>query len=174
MDSTRPRLASVADAAAINAIYNYYVRNSAATFQIEDETREEREEELRERPPNQPLTVLEIDHEIVGWGALSPFKSRCAYRDAIELSTYVRYDRQRRGYGRIIVQDLIARARAFGYHTMLAVCCEESGGMMNLLKSLGLIEAGRLRQVGHKFNRRLDVAYLQLMLRPFSSEAESF
>ena len=68
MDRLRPRLATVADAEEINAIYNYYVRTSAATFQVEDETTEERVEELRTRPGNQPLIVLEADHAVVGWG----------------------------------------------------------------------------------------------------------
>ena len=85
-DSLRPRLATVADAEAINAIYNHYVRTSAATFQVDDETTEERVEELRNRPNDQPMIVLEADGEIVGWGALSPFRSRCAYRDTIELT----------------------------------------------------------------------------------------
>jgi L-amino acid N-acyltransferase YncA len=158
------RIATVADAAAINAIYNHYVRSSAATFQVEDETTEEREEELRSRPLNQPVTVLELESRIVAWGALSPFHSRCAYRDAVELTAYVHHDNQRSGYGRTIVQDLIERARSLGYHTVLAVSCEESVGMIRLLKSLGFSEAGRLREVGNKFGRRLDVLYLQRLL----------
>ena len=158
------RLATVADAAAINAIYNHYVRTSAATFQVDDQTREERVEELRTRSDNQPLTVLEESGEIVGWGALSPFRSRCAYRDTIELTVYVRHDCHRRGCGRAIVQDLIARARSLGYHTILATSCEESVGSIHLLKSLGFSAAGRLREVGSKFGRRLDVIYLQMRL----------
>lgn len=164
MDALRPRLATVADAEAINAISNHYVRTSAATFQVEDETTEERVEELRTRPDNQPMIVLEIDGEIVGWGALSPFRWRCAYRDTIELTIYVRHDRHRRGYGRVIVLDLISRARSLGYHTILAASCEESVGSIRLLESLGFEEAGRLREVGSKFGRRFDVIYLQLML----------
>ncbi len=163
MNAPQPRLATVADAEAINAIYNHYVRTSTATFQVEDETTEERVEELRTRPANQPMIVLEVDGEVVGWGALSPFRSRCAYRDTIELTAYVQHDSHRRGYGRIIVQDLIERARSSGYHTILAASCEESVGMIRLLKSLGFAEAGCLRQVGSKFGRRLDVAYLQLL-----------
>ena len=163
--SLRPRPATVADAEAINAIYNHYVRTSAATFQVDDETLEERVEELRSRPAKQPLTVLEVAGEIVGWGALSQFQSRCAYRDTIELTTYVRHDRHRAGFGRALVQDLIARARSLGYHTILAVSCEESTGMIRLLGSLGFEEAGRLREVGNKFGRRLDVVYLQLVVR---------
>ncbi len=163
MTPPQPRLATVADAEAINAIYNHYVHTSTATFQVEDETTEERAEELLTRPANQPMIVLEADGEVVGWGALSPFRSRCAYRDTIELTAYVRHDSHRRGHGRIIVQDLIERARASGYHTILAASCEESVGMIRLLKSLGFAEAGCLRQVGSKFGRRLDVVYLQLL-----------
>ena len=163
-DSLRPHLATAADAEAINAIYNHYVRTSAATFQVDDETTEERVEELRTRPDNQPLTVLEESGEIVGWGALSPFRSRCAYRDTIELTVYVRHDCHRRGCGRAIVRDLIARARSLGYHTILAASCEESVGSIGLLRSLGFRDAGTLREVGCKFGRRLDVGYLQLML----------
>jgi L-amino acid N-acyltransferase YncA len=162
------RLATIADAEAINAIYNYYVRTSAATFQVDDETTAERVEELQTRPDNQPLTVLEVDGKVAGWGALSPFRSRCAYRDTIELTVYVRDDCHRRGYGRVIVQDLVARARSLGYHTVLAASCEESVGSVGLLKSLGFEEAGRLREVGAKFGRRLDVIYLQLMLDDFA------
>jgi len=164
MDATRIRRATVADAEAINAIYNHYVRTSAATFQVEDETTEERVEELRSRPENQPITLLEADGEIVGWGALSPFRSRCAYRDTIELTIYVRHDCHRRGYGRVIVLDLIERARSLGYHTILAASCEESAGSIALLKSLGFDDAGTLREVGCKFGRRLTVIYLQLLL----------
>ena len=163
MERPRPRLATVADAEAINTIYNHYVQTSAATFQVEDETTEERVDELRRRPANQPLTVLEIDGRIVGWGALSPFRARCAYRETIELTAYVQPNRHRRGYGRTIVQDLLERARSLGYHTVLAVSCVESVEMIGLLQSLGLKEAGRLRAVGSKFGRRLDVIYLQLI-----------
>jgi L-amino acid N-acyltransferase len=163
-DPLRPRLATVADAERINAIYNHYVRTSAATFQVDDETTEERIEELRTRPTEQPMIVLEADGEIVGWGALSPFRSRCAYRDTSELTIYVRHDCHRRGYGRVIVQDLIARARSLGHHTLLAASCAESVGSIRLLQSLGFEEAGRLRAVGSKFGRRLDVIYLQLLL----------
>jgi len=164
MESLRPRLATVADAEEINAIYNYYVRTSAATFQVDDETTEERVEELRTRPENQPLIVLEAEDAVVGWGALSPFRSRCAYRDTIELTVYVRHDCHRRGYGRVMAQDLIERARSSGFHTVLAVCCEESVGMIRMLDSLGFKVAGRFREVGIKFGRRLDVVYLQLLL----------
>ena len=164
MEAPGPRLATTRDAEAINAIYNHYVRTSAATFQVSDETIEERIEELRSRPENQPLVVLESDGAVVGFGSLSPFHSRCAYRETVELSIYVQPDSHRRGYGRLLVENLIARARSASYHSIMAVSCAESVGSIRLLQSLGFVERGRLHEVGHKFGRRFDVIYLQLAL----------
>ena len=171
MSAPHIRLATVSDAAAINMIYNHYVRTSAATFQIDDETTEERVEELRTRPNEQPMIVLEAAGEVAGWGALSAFRSRCAYRETIELSIYVRHDCHRRGFGRMIVDELIVLARSLGYHTVLAVSCEESIGSIALLRSLGFVEVGCLREVGMKFGRRFNVHYLQLMLLSPSADA---
>ena len=113
------------------------------------------------------MIVLETAGEVVGWGTLSSFRARCAYRETIELSVYVRQDCQRRGYGRRIVQELISLARSLGYHTILAVSCEESVGSIALLKSSGFVEVGCLLEVGLKFGRRFSVYYLQLMLASF-------
>ena len=149
----QPRLATVADAAAINAIYNHYVRTSTATFQVDEETTEERAEELRTRSPDQPTTVLENEGQIVGWGALSPFRSRCAYRDTIELTIYVQKYFHRRGLVRVLLQDLIERARELGYHILLAVSRAGSAGRTGHLRSLGLAEARRLRDAGNQVGR---------------------
>jgi len=149
MDTLRPRTATVADAEAINAIYNHYVRTSAATFQVEEETKEEREEELRSRPNELPLIVLEADGEVVGWGTLSPFKSRCAYRDTIEISIYVRHDCHGRGIGSMLLNDLISRAHTIGHHSIVALISADQERSVALHHKAGFTEVGRLREVGH-------------------------
>jgi phosphinothricin acetyltransferase len=80
------------------------------------------------------------------------------------MSVYVRPDRHRRGVGRALALDLIGRARAAGHHTVLGGACTEHEGSIALQRSLGFEEVARFREVGRKFGRWLDVAYLQLML----------
>ena len=76
-------------------------------------------------------------------------------------------DDERRGGGsRSIGQVLVARARSLGLKTLLAESCEESVGSIALFRALGWEENGRLREVGHKFQKRYDGVYLQLMLAP--------
>jgi L-amino acid N-acyltransferase YncA len=88
----------------------------------------------------------------------------CAYRFSAELSVYVRHDRHRRGVGRALVLDLLARARVAGHHTVLGGACTEQEGSIALQRALGFEPVALFREVGHKFGRWLDVAYLQLML----------
>src|SRR5258708_38171169 len=110
------RAATEADLTAINDIYNYYVLNSTCTFQIEPETDTGRRAWFASHGDRHPVTVAELDGEVIGWGSLSKFRERAAYENSVEASVYVRYDRLGHSFGRIIFLDLIERAKQLGYH----------------------------------------------------------
>lgn len=158
------RLATMNDLPAINAIYNYYVTRSTCTYQMEHATSAERETWFNGHGPKHPVTVAVLGDEVVGWGSLSQFHSRCAYQHTVENSVYVRHDQIRRGIGQALLQDLIIRARDLGHHTIVALISADQSASIALHARFGFRDAGRLRQVGRKFNQWLDVAYMQLML----------
>jgi L-amino acid N-acyltransferase YncA len=158
------RLATFEDLGAIREIYSYYVARSTCTFQLEPETGEERLEWFRKRSALHPATVAELDGEVVGWAALSPWKSRAAYARSVEFSVYVRHDLHRGGIGRALMVDLIERARAAGHHTVIGGACTEQAASIALQEALGFERVACFREVGFKFGRWLDVAYLQLFL----------
>ena len=158
------RLATVDDLDTINGIYNHYVLHSTTTYQTEAETIEDRHSWFAERGPVHPVTVAEFDGEIRGWGSLSPFHPRSAYHRTVENSVYVRNDARRRGIGRALLVDLIERATQLGHHTIIAGIDTEQTGSIALHARLGFVEVARLREVGFKFDRWLDVVYLQKML----------
>jgi phosphinothricin acetyltransferase len=160
----RIRPAAEADLAAVRDIYNHYVAHSTCTFQVEPDTAAERLAWFRGRGPAHPVTVAEVGGEVVGWGALSPWKSRCAYARSAEASVYVRADLRRRGVGRALLADLIARGRAAGLHTIIGGACTEHPDSLALQAALGFERVGCFREVGSKFGRWLDVAYTQLIL----------
>src|SRR5262245_26544094 len=114
---TTLRLATEADLPEINDIYNYYVHRSTCTYQLEPETLDARTDWFHHHPPEKyPVTVAEIDGQIAGWGSLSKFRDRAAYDGTVEASVYIRDGLHRRGLGRLILADLIQRARAAGFH----------------------------------------------------------
>jgi phosphinothricin acetyltransferase len=166
MPSTQPtiRLATAADLPAIHDIYNHYVLHSTCTYQDEVEPLSMRQAWFAARGPEHPVTVAELDGEIVGWGALSRFHARSAYRRSVENAVYVRHDRHRLGIGKTLLVDLIDRAKALGHHTIIALIDSEQAGSLTIHERYGFVHAGRLRQAGFKFDRWLDVVYLQRML----------
>jgi len=164
MDEVIIRKATVEDLGAINDIYNYYVSHSTCTWQVEPETAEERAKWFAEHDERHPVTVAEADGEVIGWGALSRFRGREAYRNTVEDSVYVRHDKHRRGIGRAIVADLIARARAIGHHTIIASISADQKPSIALHEAMGFVEVAHMREVGTKFDNWMDLVYLQLML----------
>jgi L-amino acid N-acyltransferase len=164
MDSPKIRLADEADLAAINEIYNYYVLHSTCTYQEVPEPIDGRRRWFTEHDADHPVIVAEIDREIVGWGSVSLFRPRSAYRHTAEDTVYVRHDFQRRGVGSAILLDLIARARASGHHALIAGVDAEQAGSIALHAKFGFQSLGRLKQVGYKFDRWLDVIYMELRL----------
>ncbi len=165
MDPVLIRRAVAADAAAINDIYNHYVRTSTCTYQRDPDTLAGRLEWLSQHADDEhPATVAEQGGVVVGWGSLTPYHRRWGYRHTVESSVYVRTGLHRSGIGRALLADLLARARSAGHHAVIAGVDGEQAASRALHEAHGFLEVGRLREVGHKFDRWLDVVYLQLAL----------
>jgi phosphinothricin acetyltransferase len=158
------RDATPTDLPRINEIYNHYVTGSTCTYQEEPETLESRQAWFAAHGPTLPVIVAEDAGSVVGWGSLSPFRDRSAYRFTVENSVYVDAAAHRRGIGLAIMEELIARARSIGYRTIIAGIDADQPASVALHARLGFEPAARLNQVGFKFGRWLDVIYLQLML----------
>jgi phosphinothricin acetyltransferase len=158
------RPARPADLYAINAIYNHYVRHSTCTYQIEPDSIAERRRWFAIHDSRHPVLVAEVKDEVVAWGALSRYHARCAYDRTVEDSVYVRRDLRGRGLGRSLLSELLARARALQHHAVLALIDAEQPASVRLHESFGFQSAGRLREVGFKRKRWLDVVIYQLLL----------
>jgi phosphinothricin acetyltransferase len=159
------RLATESDLAAINAIYNHYVLTSTCTYQEEPDAPEARVAWFRAHGAEHPVTVaVDAGGEVLGWGALSRFHPRSAYRRTVENAVYVRPDHHRRGIGRLLLSDQIDRARAAGHHAILALVDSDQPASIALHEALGFERVAFLREVGYKFGRWLHVVYMQRLL----------
>jgi L-amino acid N-acyltransferase YncA len=164
VDAIHIRLATAADLLAINEIYNHYVLHSTCTYQEEPSTPEERVAWFAAHGPRHPVTVAELSGAIVGWGSLSRFHLRSAYRFTVENSVYVRHDLHRKGIGGALLDDLIARAAPIGHRSIIALIDASQDGSVALHRKCGFETVGQLKQVGFKFGRWLDVTYMQRLM----------
>ena len=158
------RPATAADLVAINDIYNHYVLHSTCTYQEDPETLESRHDWFARHGARHPVIVAEIDGQVVGWGSLSPFHARSAFRNTVENSVYVHSDFHARGIGSLLLQHLIEQARPLGHHAIIAAIDAGQPASLRLHAKCGFEKTGHLAQVGLKFGKLLDVVYMELLL----------
>ena len=155
------RAASESDLGAILEIYNHAVMNTTATFDLAPRTAETQAAWLLEHVPPYPAIVWEEDGQVLGWGSISPFATRPAYRFSGELSVYVSSDARRRGIGASLLRELVRLGAVNGLHSLLGRIAEENSASVALAEKTGFRRVGLLEEVGFKFDRWLNVAIYQ-------------
>jgi phosphinothricin acetyltransferase len=164
------RLAVADDAEAIRSIYNREVTASTSTFDLVPRSLDDQRAWLAARSGAFCAVVAEragatgAPPEVVGFGSLSPYKERAAYRTTVEDSVYVHRDHARQGIGRLLVEHLLDLATTSGFHTVIARIEASGAASRALHAACGFELVGIEREVGRKFNRWLDVAVMQCVL----------
>jgi phosphinothricin acetyltransferase len=160
----RVRPAARSDLIAINDIYNHYVLHSTCTYQEEPEPLDARRLWFGHHGAQHPVIVAQAGSQVVGWGSLSAYHARCAYRHTVENSVYVHHRHHRHGIGSLLLQELILRARSLGFHAIIAAIDAEQTASVALHAKFRFEKVGHFKQVGFKFGRWLDVIYMELTL----------
>jgi L-amino acid N-acyltransferase YncA len=158
------RPARLDDAEAIRQIYNAEVLTSTVTFDIAPRSLDEQRRYLGDRSGVHAVVVATEGGVVVGYGALSPWRSKPAYATSVEDSVYVHRDHQGRGIGRTLLTELLAVATAHGFHAVFARIVGHHEGSIRLHEALGFEIVGTEREVGRKFGRWLDVVVMEAIL----------
>ena len=159
------RLAIAADAEQIREIYNHEVLGTTSTFDLVPRSLAEQEAWLADRSGAfAAIVAVARNGAVLGFGSLSPYKERAAYRTSVEDSVYVHRDHHGRGVGRRIVTELLSVAAVSGFHTVFARIEASGTASRGLHAACGFELVGVEREVGRKFHRWLDVAIMQKLL----------
>jgi phosphinothricin acetyltransferase len=156
------RLARPADAEPIRIIYNREVLGSTVTFDMVARTPDEQLAWIDEHSSTHPAVVAVDDQErVCGFGSLSPYRPRPAYRTTVEDSVYVDAAARGGGVGRGLLEELLRLASAHGFHAVMARIVGGHEASIALHRTCGFELVGVERQVGRKFGRWLDVVLMQ-------------
>jgi L-amino acid N-acyltransferase YncA len=160
------RLAERRDAEAMRSIYNVEVAESTVTFDLVPRTLDEQVEWIDEHSGAHPAVVAVDDDagEVIGFGSLTAFHPRPAYRTTVENSVYVRRDRRGEGVGRLLLDELLRLASDHGFHSVIARIVGGHEASIALHETCGFELIGTQREVGRKFGRWLDVVEMQRLL----------
>lgn len=153
------------DIGAITDIYNWYIVNSTATFEIDPLGRRAMAERISGfTSAGMPYMVFEDNGTVQGYCYAHRWKERAAYRHTLETTVYVHPDCLHRGIGRQLMEKLIADCRTAGYRALIACITEGNAASYALHRVLGFRQVSCFRDVGRKFDRWLGVVDYELLL----------
>jgi phosphinothricin acetyltransferase len=146
----------------ILAIYNDAVLTTTATYDYEPRSTEaQRAWFAAKQTAGYPVLVADQAGTIVGFASYGPFRAWAGYRHTIEHSVYVAADCRRQGLGRALLEPLISRARDAGFHIMIGGIDADNAASIRLHEALGFERTAHMREVGRKFDRWLDLVFMQ-------------
>ncbi|MEA9985217.1 MULTISPECIES: GNAT family N-acetyltransferase [Subtercola] len=162
------RDAVAADMPYVREIYNHYVANSVVTFDEDAMTLAEWKTKFEwVSKLDMPFIVaVGASGQVIGFAYVSPWKQKAAYRRTVEDSIYLGPAATGKGLGKVLLKELLAKAKAAGIKEVLAVIVDKGAeGSIRLHENFGFVEVGRLGKVGFKFNRWLGTVLLQKHLK---------
>jgi L-amino acid N-acyltransferase YncA len=155
------------DLPALLAIYNDVIATSTAVYTYSPVTLDDRTQWWRARiGQGYPVLVAVNDSGIQGFSTFGDFRPWPGYRFTVEHSVHVRADCRGQGVGKELVKALFPRAAALGKHVMIAGVDAANDASIRFHERLGFEKTGHLREVGHKFDRWLDLVFLQRWIAP--------
>ncbi|MBE7441494.1 MAG: N-acetyltransferase family protein [Flavobacteriales bacterium] len=149
------------DLAEVTAIYNYYVKNSTATFHLEEVNEAEMEQTLSLNHPVYKSFVILADNQTVGFCYIGQFRKKEAYDISAEVTLYIKHDFTGKQIGKQVLDFMEKVSKQQGIKNLVGVITSENSGSLKLFERCGYFKCGHLKNIGIKFGRALDVISYQ-------------
>ncbi len=158
------RSAEQSDLDPVAGIYALAVRNSVATFDLEEPPPAYWQAKLGSTAPGDHLLVACEEDEVIGFAYSAAFRSRPAYARTRETSVYVAPVATGMGVGTALYAELLDLLRKDAVHLVVAVVAQPNPASNALHSKVGFTEVGTLDEVGFKFGAYVSTTYFQLRL----------
>ncbi|MBN7815048.1 GNAT family N-acetyltransferase [Algoriphagus pacificus] len=160
----RPAIAD--DIPAILEINNFEILNTTVNYDYEPKSLEFQTNWFYDKKAaGFPILVAEEENQLLGFATYGTFRPKPAYQFTVEHSVYISQGHRGKGIGKQLMNQLIELAKIKGYHTMVGGIDSSNLGSISFHKQLGFTEVGRFREVGRKFDRWLDLIFVQLQIQ---------
>lgn len=147
----------------VTEIYNFYILNSIATFEMELIDAPEMLARIIKILNQHDFLVYEQKGKVMGYAYSSKWNDRAAYKQSVESTIYLDPELTGEGIGTQLYRSLLELLKD-KYHTVIAGISLPNAASEALHLKLGYEKASHYREVGYKFDKWIDVAYYQKML----------
>ena len=153
------------DVASILEITNHAIAQTTAIYDYDQRTLKYQQQWFDNRlAAGFPVLVAESNGNVVGYASYGAFRERQAYKSTAEHSVYVAHGFEGAGIGSKLLTEIIARAKNAGIHTLIGGIDASNADSIAFHEKFGFQRAGLIREAAYKFDRWLDLVFVQKML----------
>ena len=157
------RAAEIGDLEAMTALYNYYVENTAITFDTVPFTPEARKPwfaQFSQQGPHR-LIVAESDGQLAGYASSSKHRAKPAYGTSVEMTIYLDQRFSGAGLGRKLYEALFLALSGEDIRSVFAGVALPNDASVAFHEAMGFTKIGTFHEVGRKFGRYYDVMWFE-------------
>jgi len=157
--------ATLQDIPQILEIVNHYIANDSCIYDIDPRTIEKQIEWFENQMIQQyPVIVAKQDDQVLGFASYSQYRPKVGYRFSMEHSIYLHPAFGQKGIGTLLMTSLISIAKEKNIHILIGGIDASNLGSIQFHEKFGFQIVGRMNEVGFKFNRWLDLIWMQKTL----------
>ena len=163
--------AELKDAERLLEIYDYYVKNTAITFEYTTPTIEEFRGRIEKTMQKYPYLVAEKDGVIAGYAYAGAFVGRAAYDWSCETSIYLDKNARKCGIGKTLYAALEKELKKMGILNMYACIGYPDNEDEYLTKNsaefhshIGFVQVGEFHKCGYKFGRWYNMIWMEKII----------
>jgi L-amino acid N-acyltransferase len=160
------RPAKSGDLEKILEIVNYWILHTTSNYNYDTQTLEVQTKWFEDKKAkNMPVIVADLDGEVIGFGSYGQFREKIGYQYTVEHSVYVVDNAIGKGIGSKLLTELIKLAKEQGLHVMIGAIDASNTGSIVFHEKFGFVATGTIREVGYKFEKWLDLVFMQLIIK---------
>ena len=171
--SGRIRMATVADAEAIQRIYAPFVTDTSVSFEMVPPSIEEMAQRISTTLQRTPWLVYEQDGRVMGYAYASKHRDRAAYQWSVEVSAYVLPEARRTGVARQLYERLFEILAMQGFYSAFAGITLPNEASVAFHRALGFRDIGVFHSIGYKFGQWHNTGWLERPLRSYDSPSDA-
>jgi L-amino acid N-acyltransferase YncA len=158
------RKATIDDAIEICNIYNYYVLNTAITFETKAVSLNVMQSRIQGiLDCSLPYYVAVEDNHVIGYCYLHPWNNRCSYSSTKEVSIYLDKNVRRQGLGTKLFEHILKNVDHKNIHVLISGICLPNESSVCLHEKFGFKQVSLMKEIGRKFDEWRDVGHWQLI-----------
>lgn len=165
------RNAAAGDIGRLTEIYNYYIKNTAITFEYEPLSENEFKKRFFEISSNFPCLVIIKDGVLAGYAYARHFIGRAAYSHSCETTIYLDRNMQKQGLGKLLYGVLEKELKKMGIINLYACIGYTdtddeylTSNSVDFHEHIGYRKVGEFHHCGYKFGRWYSMVWAEKII----------